>query len=152
MRRIAVHAAVLAAVVSPAVAGAQLPLESLLSARTIQLKGLSFEPEWLSHAAREFRTQGRFELVAEREDADLIAAVFTDSTYTSGQELIALPIFGGGVIAGVEDSKQTTFYLQLVERRRDRVVWTDSRPVHLFVRGAVLDLVKDLHRAIREAP
>ena len=128
----------------------QRPLpKPLLTARTVVIEGSDFQNDWLDHAANEFRNQGRFELVAERETADLLV-LFGQSVVVSGANAYAIPT-DFGVFTIVDESKRRTFYITVFSLDTTRQVWTDSREVKIRARGAVIDLVKDVHQAIARA-
>ena len=127
------------------VATAQLPVHTALhEASTVYVQnGPGFERDWLNHAAIEFQRQKRFELVASRDTADLVA------TFHSGRDgsTVVVPVPGFGVIG----ERFNVFYLDITDQSTGQTVWSDSREVQLAKRGAVLDLVKNLHKAISAA-
>lgn len=135
---------IVVALVVPAIA--QLPLpDALMEAETVYLTaGPGVDRKTLGHVASEFRKQRRFELVAEPAVADLIATL-RRSSQSQGFGVVAIPNVG---FVGAEE-KRRFFSLDVTTRRTSRRVWADERPADWTIRGAVKDLVKDLHEEIR---
>lgn len=133
--RIAAIAAVVVAVASPLGAQRLLPV-ALIKANAIYL-GMAegFTANWIDVAASEFEKQGRLTAVDDPTEADLLA-VFTshrDGTVT----------FLG--------SRYKVFRVEIIDVASGLSVWTDAREVQWTDNGAVKDMVKDLHRALRHA-
>ncbi len=122
-------------VVSAFSALAQAPLpDALVHGRSVYLElQEGVERKWLNHAASEFIKQDRFELVGNSTAADLVATLTfsTDNWWKF---------------------KADVFQLIIRDVQSEELVWEDARPVEWAKRGAVLDLVKDLHLAINAAP
>ena len=117
----------------PGLAQAPLPA-ALMNGRSLYLEPQGgIERKWLNHAANEFISHDRFTLVGSSANADLVATLTfdTDSWWKF---------------------KADVFQLIIRDVQTDELVWEDARPVNFAKRGAVLDLVKDLHTAIRLAP
>ena len=142
--------AVAAAVAAAAPAAQHVVPPELLIKRTIVITG-SLDFETLRHAASEFRKQGRFELTNQEGTADLMA--YFSPKVDERDMTLRLPVpFGRGTIMVEEDASKTTFVLEVIDVASETVLWRDERPVTWFKRGAVIDLVKNLHEAMRDAP
>ena len=151
-----------AVVVLAATTTAQLPIPvELLEAETIYLEGFGVERKLLNHAGEEFGRQSRFTLIADRDRADLIA-ILSDGPprpRIDGGPGITVP---GYTSTSGYRTPDTSFDFSICPCRvftftflhpaSGQVVWQDARPVFWAERGAVLDLVKDLHMALRDAP
>ena len=125
--------------------GAQLPVPSaLLEHRVVFLTGQSIERGWLNWAADEIRKFDRFELVGDREDAEL---VFTVIHSESNQGTAVVPLTGVGIVAVPLEEQGVTL---VVHDQNGRLLWNDSRAINWLASGAVKDLIRDLHKAINE--
>lgn len=123
---------------------AQLPVPSaLLESRVVYLTGQVPEREWLDWAAEEIRKLGRFQLVAERESAELVISIISS---TRQEGAAAIPIDGVGIIAVPLEGNSVRI---VVQREIDnRELWRDQREINWLASGAVKDLIRDLHKAI----
>ena len=123
----------------------QLPVPSaLLEHRTIFLTGQNIERGWLNWAAEEIHKLDRFELVGDREDAEL---VFTIIHTESDEGTAVLPLTGGGTISVPLEQQGVTLF---VHDQNDQLLWNDSREINWLASGAVKDLIRDLHKAINQ--
>ena len=126
---------------SVAIAG-QAPLPSaLLDSTLVNLTSVGVDRGWLDRAAKEIQKIGRFELVNNREDAEL---VFILTRGASGDPFFVAG--GNQVYSGT--TKSARFIVQ--DPETNQLLWDDSRKIQLFVGGAVADLIKDLHKRIDE--
>ncbi len=138
--------AVVTASFLPAWAAAQLPVPvELIEAETVYVEGLDVERTWLNHAGEEFVRQQRFTLIADRDQADLIVALRYGAPANQNAAIVPLPGVGAVFV------ESTAFTLTVVHRASEKTVWQDTRSITWAARGAVLDLVKDLHAALLEA-
>ena len=124
---------------------AQLPVPSaLLEHRAVYLTGQNIERGWLNWAAEEIQKLGRFELVGDREEADL---VFTVIYSESNGGTTVVPLTGVGIIAVPIDQKGVSL---VVHGGDGKLLWNDSREINWLASGAVKDLIRDLHKAINQ--
>jgi len=134
-----------AALLAPAIAlFAQLPLPAaLLQDGRVVYVGTAggVERGLLDRAANEITKEGIFTLTGDRSTADLI---FTVSPGREGDTVI-VPVAGLFVAASTD-----SYRLLVQDPSTDEVLWDDSREAHWMHSGAILDLVKDLHKAIRQ--
>ena len=137
------------AVASTVSLSGQLPLPgALMRAETVYIESNgSVDRETLGHAAKEFNERRRFQLVGNREEADLVV-VFAKGTERGDPYLIPVPGFG---YIGGSDS-QDIYYVAILDTATGEAVWSDRRDKHFTDGGAVRHLVKVIHEAIRDAP
>lgn len=96
----------------------------------------------LERAAKEIAKEKIFTLIGDRSKANLLLTIMP------GREGDTLVV----PIAGVLVAASTDSYRLLVQDSvANEVLWDDSREASWMHSGAILDLVKELHRAIRTA-
>ncbi len=129
-------------------AAGQLPLPAaLMDAKTVHLTSLTgVDRKTLGHVATEFRSQRRFELVADPDDADLLVTLMKQS-HSLGVGVIEIPNAG---FAAYEE-KSDVYSLVAVDIATGKNLWANERRHVWSLSGTVKDLVKDLHKEIREA-
>ena len=95
----------------------------------------------LDRAAEEIETAGLFTLTGDRSKADLI---FTVAPGRQGDTYV-IPVAGLFF-----ETSEDSYRLLVQDPSTDDVLWDDSRTASWTHSGAILDLVKDLHEAIRQ--
>lgn len=122
----------------------QLPLPAVLlkEGQVVYMGTAGVERDLLDRAAREIETEGIFTLTGDRSKASLVLTIMPGR---EGDTLV-VPI-GGILVATSTDS----YRLVVQDPATNEVLWDDSRDAHWTHSGAILDLVKDLHKAIRRA-
>lgn len=125
----------LSAAWSPA---AQAPLPTALhEARRVYITGQDVERKHIDHLAKELQKRKRFEVVGDREQADL---VFLLARGRPGATVV-VPV--AGFLVGVQEG---AFRLVIYQRGRDDVLWEDSRQGD--GNGTITGLVKRLHEGL----
>jgi hypothetical protein len=127
---------VLLSVASSLAAQAPLPT-ALKEGKRVYITGEDVERKHIDHLAKELQKRKRFEVVGDREQADL---VFLLARGRPGATVI-VPV--AGLLVGVREG---AFRLIIYQRRHDDALWEDSREGD--GNGTITALVKRLHEAL----
>ena len=121
----------------------QLPLPAglLKGDQIVYMGSAGVEGSLLDRAAREIETEGIYTLTENHSKANLVLTIMP------GREGDTLRVPIGALLF----SSSNEFYRLVVQDRvTSEVLWDDSREAGRTPGGAILDLVKDLHKAIRQ--
>ena len=136
-------------IVSAAVVLAQVPLpDALVTARHVYIyAGPGLDRELVDHFAKEVAKRDRFELVATRDQADLLFRL----NALSEDVMFVVPVQGAGAIAG-NVTEVKAYRLTISDAATGAVVWEDVRKIAWRKNGAVARLAKDLHERLAQEP
>ncbi len=130
-------------VAATATLSGQLPLPAglLKEGQIVYMGSAGVEGSLLDRAAREIETEGIFTLTENYREANLFL------TITLGREGDTTVI---SIDALLFPSSNESYRLIVQDSVTSEVLWDDSREAGGTPSGAILDLVKDLHEAIRQ--
>lgn len=118
---------------------APLPKE-ITDAKTIYILNLTGAPESLDAAYKELRSWKRFEILNEKDKADLIFVLAVSESADSGA--IAMPLFGGIVMVPTRTGF-TTLHIFNSSKPDARPIWSVTRS---WGQGGTKSCIKELRK------
>lgn len=130
---------------------APLPPE-LMSAKTVYIANESGDAKLADRCYSELREWGRFTIVTDPKQADLVFRIGT-STRTTGYSADTTPDYGGSSSTDIRANHSSRTQIDVINRATGAVLWSDSKAwgdLYTGFRSATKGVIKELRKRMEE--